>query len=295
MSKNPKDQKATASGRGGVASKAAGHSDVRHVRRPQAEIVRELRRLRASPLRIEDENELWTGTQEKPPPPDIPIATREQLDQLRLSRYRISQLLVRPAFEQAVTGCFVRVNVNTDEEMPDYRIGEILGLAELDFGYKVDEIPTNIALRLRYEDLILQHEINDISNLAFTKDEFELWRDNCVNQAIDPPTTGMVARKRVELYNAMQSEAKALALIRQNFTHAMRPPQRGGILERHGGIYPWRVQMPKPMIPEPPPLPPPSNPPIGLTYRPILTVIAEEGSEDMHDSDPISIPTDPEP
>ncbi|KAH8335159.1 hypothetical protein KR074_004100, partial [Drosophila pseudoananassae] len=227
-----------------------------HVRRPQAEIVRELRRLKASPLRIEDENELWTGVQEKAPPPDIPLVTLEQLEPLRLTRHRISQLLVRPAFDQAVTGCFVRVNVNTDEEKPEYRIAEVLGLTELDVGYKVGEIPTNKVLRLRYEDLIAYHEINHISNMAFTRDEFELWRDNCVNQAIDPPTTGMVARKKIELYNAMQSEAKAPALIRQNFTHAMRPPQRGGILERHGGVYPWKVQMPKYFIPKPPPPPP---------------------------------------
>ncbi|KAH8246443.1 hypothetical protein KR026_011846, partial [Drosophila bipectinata] len=217
-----------------VSPKSTGYG-----RRPQAEIVRELRRLKASPLRIEDENELWTGVQEKPPPPDIPLVSLEQLEALRLTRHRISQLLVRPAFEQAVTGCFVRVKVNSEEEKPEYRIGEVLGLTEMDFGYKVGEIPTNKVLRLRYEDLIAYHEITDISNMSFTEEEFELWRDNCVNQAIDPPTTGTVARKKIELYNAMQSEAKAPALVRQNFTHAMRPPQRGGILERHGGVYPW--------------------------------------------------------
>ncbi|KAH8280677.1 hypothetical protein KR018_002584, partial [Drosophila ironensis] len=214
----------------------------RRPRRPAAEIVRELRHLRASPLRIDDENELWAPGFERPPPPERPVATMEQLEPLRLTRYRISLLLVRPAFEQAVTGCFVRVNVNHEGEQPEYRIGEILGLAEMEYGYKVDEVPTNYTLRLRYEDLIVQHEINDVSNLAFTREEFQLWQDNCVNQAIDPPTSGMVTRKKIELYNAMQCEAKALALIRQNFQHPLRPPQKGGILERHGSAYPWRLK-----------------------------------------------------
>ncbi|XP_039499354.1 RNA polymerase-associated protein Rtf1 [Drosophila santomea] len=259
----------------------SGHRS-RHVRRPAAEIVRELRNLRSSPLRIDDENEAWAEGYEKPPTPDLPVTSRDQLEQLRLSRHRIGLLLIRPAFEQAVTGCFVRVNVNGQEELPDHRIAEVLGICELDFGYKVEQIPTNVALRLRYEDLVMQHEINDVSNLAFTQDEFELWRDNCVNQALSPPTTHMVTRKKVELYNALQSEAKPLSLIQRTFSFALRPPQKSGIMERHGAVYPWRLKHPLPFVPQPPIMPLPKNPPRGLTYRPKLETVAEE--EEPEDS-----------
>ncbi|KAH8287744.1 hypothetical protein KR054_012393, partial [Drosophila jambulina] len=211
-------------------------------RRPASEIVRELRRLRSTPLRIEDDNESWTaGSQEKVPEPDLPVTSLEQLEQLRLTRHRIGLLIVRPFFEQAVTGCFVRLNINGVMELPEHRIAEILGIVELDYGYKLDEIPTNVALKLRYDDLVMPHEINDISNMAFTRDEFELWRDNLVHQAIEAPTTSMVTRKKIELYNALQAEAKGLALIRQSFRLAIRPPDKGGILERHGVVYPWRL------------------------------------------------------
>ncbi|KAH8409171.1 hypothetical protein KR009_009814, partial [Drosophila setifemur] len=220
-------------------------------RRSTSEIVRELKLLRASPLRFEEDDDLWTGGQNKPPPPDYPLERREQLEKLRLSRYRISMLLVRPAFEQAVSGCYARVNINGEDELPKFRIAEILGLEELDFGYKVDEIPTNMALRLRYEDVVALHEINDVSNLEFTNREFEFWQDNCINQAIDPPTTGLVARKKIELYNAMQCEAKALTVIRQNFVHTLKPTQKRGILERHGRAYPWRLKIVAPQIPKP--------------------------------------------
>ncbi|KAH8303442.1 hypothetical protein KR059_011285, partial [Drosophila kikkawai] len=234
---------------------------VQRRRRPAAEIVRELRRLRSTPLRIEDDNESWTGNQEKVPPPDLPVTSLEQLEQIRLTRHRITMLIVRPFFEQAVTGCFVRVkptiipfnykekfkdflqqvNINSALEQPEHRIAEILGLLELDYGYKLDEIPTNVALSLRYDDLVVPHEINDVSNMAFTRNEFELWRDNLVHQAIQPPTSSLVTRKKIELYNALQAEAKGLALIRQSFRLTIRPPEKGGILERHGGVYPWQL------------------------------------------------------
>ncbi|XP_017030134.1 RNA polymerase-associated protein RTF1 homolog [Drosophila kikkawai] len=217
---------------------------VQRRRRPAAEIVRELRRLRSTPLRIEDDNESWTGNQEKVPPPDLPVTSLEQLEQIRLTRHRITMLIVRPFFEQAVTGCFVRVNINSALEQPEHRIAEILGLLELDYGYKLDEIPTNVALSLRYDDLVVPHEINDVSNMAFTRNEFELWRDNLVHQAIQPPTSSLVTRKKIELYNALQAEAKGLALVRQSFRLTIRPPEKGGILERHGGVYPWQLKQP---------------------------------------------------
>jgi len=224
----------------------------RHVRRPAAEIVRELRNLRASPLRIDDENESWVNGYEKPPTPDLPVTSRDQLELLRLSRHRIGLLLVRPAFEQAVTGCFVRVNVSGQGELPDHRIAEVLGICELDFGYKVEQIPTNVALRLRYDDLEMQHEINDVSNLNFTQEEFELWRDNCVNQAISPPTTHILTRKKVELYNALQLEAKPLSLIQRTFSFALRPQQKIGIMERHGVVYPWQLNHSLPFVSQSP-------------------------------------------
>ncbi|KAH8241645.1 hypothetical protein KR038_001974, partial [Drosophila bunnanda] len=217
-------------------------------RRPASEIIRELRRLRSTPLRVEDD-EAWTGNQEKVPPPDLPVTSLEQLEQLRLTRHKISLLIVRPFFEQAVTGCFVRININGAAEMPEHRIAEILEILELDYGYKLDEIPTNVALKLRYDDLVVPHEINDVSNMGFTQEEFQLWRDNLVHQAIKPPTTSMVTRKKIELYNALQAEAKGLALIRQSFRLAIRPPDKGGILERHGGVYPWRLKKPSSSLP----------------------------------------------
>ncbi|XP_034486914.1 RNA polymerase-associated protein Rtf1 [Drosophila innubila] len=221
-------------------------------RRPKSEILRELRRLRAGPLRLDDEEELVA------PAPAKPVRTLDEFDALRLTRHRIKQLLRSTSFEQAVRNCFVRLNISALNVPPEYRIAEILGVEELPVGYYVDKTPTNIVLHLRYDDLVEKHELNDLSNMAFTREEFELWRDNCVCQAIEWPTTELVARKKIELYNALNSEGKLTTVLQQNglvsLAMPMRPAPRAGLLERFGGVYPWKLQ--RPATPSPSPTPP---------------------------------------
>ncbi|XP_034106491.1 RNA polymerase-associated protein RTF1 homolog [Drosophila albomicans] len=222
--------------------------------RPKSEILRELRRLRATPISLDDEEKekerekkaQQTGINVKP------LRTLEQLDALRLTRHRIKQLLGCSSFDQVVSNCFVRLNVSAPNAPPEYRIAEIVLVEQLPEGYYVDKLATNIALHLRYEDLVQRHELNDISNMAFTSEEFELWRDNCICQAIEWPTTELVARKKIELYNALNSEGNKLPtmMLHKNglltTVMPMRPMPRGGLLERFGGKYPWKLQRPSP-------------------------------------------------
>ncbi|KAH8386464.1 hypothetical protein KR093_000764, partial [Drosophila rubida] len=234
--------------------------------RPKAEILRELRRLRATSVRADDDDpdELQL-TLSLPAAPAKPVRTLEQLDALRLTRHRIKQLLGCSGFDQVLSNCFVRLNVNAGGVPPEYRIAEIVLVDELAEGYYVDKLATNVVLHLRYEDVVQKHELNDISNMAFTREEFELWRDNCICQAIEWPTTELVARKKIDLYNALNSEGKAPSppsqqsgLLAAN-SMPMRPVPRGGLLERFGGTYPWKLQRPltvAPVVPVPLPLEP---------------------------------------
>ncbi|KAM8721542.1 hypothetical protein ACLKA7_007424 [Drosophila subpalustris] len=232
----------------------SGHPEPRDTRsRPKSEILRELKRLRSAPVRPDDDEEEALAA----PTPAQPVRTLEEIDALRLTRHRIKQLLRCTNFEQAVRSCFVRLNISAPNAPPEYRIAEIMGAEELPEGYYVDKTATNIALHLRYEDLVQNHELNDLSNMAFTREEFEFWRDNCICQAIEWPTTELVARKKIELYNALNSEGKLTSVLQQNdllpLTMPMRPAPRGGLLERYGGVYPWKLQRPPtPPAPEDP-------------------------------------------
>lgn len=216
------------------------------VRRPKSEILRELRRLRAVSERPADYDEEEEET--VAPPLVKSVRTLEQLDSLRLTRHRIIQLLRSNTFDQAVCHCFVRLNINAFNVPPEYRIAEILGVEKLPEGYYVDKTPTNIVLHLRYEDLIEKHELNDISNMAFTREEFQFWCDNCICQAFEWPTTELIARKKIELYNALNSEGQLISILQQKchvpIPMPMRPTPRGGLLERIGGVYPWKLQRP---------------------------------------------------
>ncbi|BFG00766.1 RNA polymerase-associated protein Rtf1 [Drosophila madeirensis] len=219
-------------------------------RRQIANMKRELRSLKPLTLRVGDERD---EQPQKPSLVDRPVKRLDQLEPVRLTRHRLIQLLLRPAHEQSVLGCFVRVRTSVQGEPPIYHVAEIMDIKQVVLGYLVDELPTNIGLRLRYQGTVTTHELNDISNVSCTQPEFQLWYDWCVNQAIRPPTLGLVASKRMELHHALQSEAKAVALIKQGFTLIMRPVPRGGILERHGAKYPWRLQRPPQVEAQPEP------------------------------------------
>lgn len=212
--------------------------------RPQSEILHELRRLSMVPTTVDDdERDTQAGTVS-----NEPVRSLKDLNALRLTRYRIVQLLQCSNFEATIRDCFVRLNVNADSPIPDYRIAEIMSVERLSQGYYVGTTPTNIALHLRFEDLLERHELNDISNIAFTQEEFDLWYDNCICQAIDFPTTELIARKKLEIYNALNSGIK----VSYDISFPMRPPPRGSLLDRVGGVYPWKLQRPAvPQLPVP--------------------------------------------
>ncbi|ALC48198.1 CG12498 [Drosophila busckii] len=225
------------------------------LRRPKSEIVRELRRLRSTPIRLDDEEPAATTLLAPAAAAAAarPLRSLEQLQALHLTRHRLEQLLGSSAFEQTALNCFVRLNINPGDVPAEHRIAEIVGIVHLPEGYYVGKLPTNIALQLRYEDVVLQHEFNVISNMAFTPDEFAYWRDNCVCQAIELPTTELLARKKLELYNALNGELRAASILLKTNSRIptalpMRPVPRVSLLERFGGVYPWKLQRPPPIV-----------------------------------------------
>lgn len=211
--------------------------------RPQSEILKELRRLSTLTTSVDDEEREKQVSSE-------PVRTLKDLDALRLTRYRIVQLLQCYNFEAIIRDCFVRLNVNADSPIPDYRIAEIMSVERLSQGYYVGTTPTNIALHLRFEDLLERHELNDISNIAFTQEEFDLWHDNCICQAIDFPTSDLIARKKLEIYNALNTDIKVSSMQTDILTLPMRPKPRGSLLDRFGGVYPWKLQRPAELLPK---------------------------------------------
>ncbi|TDG39494.1 hypothetical protein AWZ03_014084 [Drosophila navojoa] len=218
--------------------------------RPKSEILWELQRMRSMPVRVDDDIgevnvvvDVMGG-----PKATMPARTLVQLDALRLTRHRLEQLLRCNNFEATVRNCFVRLNVTPMTVPAEYRIAEIMGISELAEGYYVGKTPTNIVLHLRYEDLVEKHELNDVSNMAFTTEEFDFWHDNCICQGYEWPTLELISLKKIEIYNALNSESKFSSMLKQSgllpVPIPMRPEPKGGLLERSGRVYPWKLQRP---------------------------------------------------
>lgn len=62
-----------------------------------------------------------------------PLAEMHDIEHIRVGRSRFAECCFFPGFEEAITGCFVRVCVGTDRDgRPLYRMALIKGLASLD-------------------------------------------------------------------------------------------------------------------------------------------------------------------
>lgn len=52
----------------------------------------------------------------------IELNTCEQLNKLRLSRYKMERFVHLPFFDRVVTGCFVRIGIGNNNGRPVYRV-----------------------------------------------------------------------------------------------------------------------------------------------------------------------------
>ncbi|KAM0282261.1 hypothetical protein ACHAQH_003125 [Verticillium albo-atrum] len=65
------------------------------------------------------------------PPRELPPATIRDFERIRVGRSRFAQYCFNPGFEDAITGCYVRVSLGPDPKtgQDDYRLAKIKGIA----------------------------------------------------------------------------------------------------------------------------------------------------------------------
>jgi RNA polymerase-associated protein RTF1 len=81
----------------------------------------------------------------------VHISTLDQMNQLRLSRFKLEKFINLPIFEKTVTGCFVRINIgNNANQKIVYRVAEIVGVVETSKVYSFASGRTNKGLRLKH-------------------------------------------------------------------------------------------------------------------------------------------------
>ena len=118
------------------------------------------------------------------------IESKEDLEKIRLSRYKVDKFVHLPIFKRTVVGCYVRIGIgqNTERNIPVYRIAEVTDVCETAKVYNVMNTRTNIGLKLRHGKHERVFRAQFISNSPFTESEFTKWRATCETEHVELPT-----------------------------------------------------------------------------------------------------------
>ncbi|XP_017462738.1 PREDICTED: RNA polymerase-associated protein Rtf1 [Rhagoletis zephyria] len=136
------------------------------------------------------------------------ISTREELNKLRLSRFKMERFINLPMFERTVMNCFVRISIGNNGQKPVYRVAEIVGVVETAKIYSLGKTRTNRGLRLKHGTQERVFRLEFISNQEFTESEYAKWREICAQQNVPMPTVDTIERKQGDIKEALNYEFK---------------------------------------------------------------------------------------
>ncbi|XP_050357987.1 RNA polymerase-associated protein Rtf1-like [Nymphalis io] len=134
--------------------------------------------------------------------------TRDQINKLRLSRFKLERLVHLPFFSRVVQGCFVRIGIGNNNGNPVYRVAEIIDVYETAKVYNLGNTRTNKGFKLRHgtQDRVFRLEF--VSNQEFTDNEFQKWHRAIKEANKKPPTMDFVRNKISEVKDALMYEFK---------------------------------------------------------------------------------------
>lgn len=71
------------------------------------------------------------------------MPTRAELNQIRLSRHKLERFVHLPFFDRIAKGCFVKIGIGQHNNMPVYRVADIIGVYETAKIYNLGNTRTN--------------------------------------------------------------------------------------------------------------------------------------------------------
>ncbi|XP_073845461.1 RNA polymerase-associated protein Rtf1 [Musca autumnalis] len=136
------------------------------------------------------------------------VTTREELNKIRLSRFKMERFINLPIFEQTVMNCFVRISIGNNGQKAVYRVAEIVGVVETAKIYNLGKTRTNKGLRLKHGTQERVFRLEFISNQEFTESEFTKWREICSLQNVQMPSLSSIEQKLADIKVALNYEFK---------------------------------------------------------------------------------------
>lgn len=132
------------------------------------------------------------------------VETQEDLEPIRLSRFKMERFVHLPIFKRLVTGCFVRIGIGQNPEGKSvYRCTEIVDVVETSKVYQMGKQRTNSGLKLKFGKQERVFRLEFISNSALMPSEFEKWKYTCQDLEMPMPTKDFVQAKADEIKKAI--------------------------------------------------------------------------------------------
>uniref|UniRef100_A0A2S2NGJ5 RNA polymerase-associated protein Rtf1 n=1 Tax=Schizaphis graminum TaxID=13262 RepID=A0A2S2NGJ5_SCHGA len=136
------------------------------------------------------------------------ITKRDELNKIRLSRFKMEKFVHLPTFEKTVIGCFVRIGIGNYNGIPVYRVAEICNVCETAKVYQLGSTRTNKGLRLKHGTNEKVFRLEFISNQEFTESEFVKWKELCHMNRIPLPTLAELEMKVRDVKAALAYQFK---------------------------------------------------------------------------------------
>ena len=88
----------------------------------------------------------------------------EDLEPIRLSRFKLERFVHLPHFKRLVTGCFVRIGIGLNQGRHIYRLAEIAEVMETAKVYQLGKVRTNLGFKLRHGKDVRMYRLEFVSN-----------------------------------------------------------------------------------------------------------------------------------
>lgn len=131
----------------------------------------------------------------------------DDLNRIRLSRFKLERWLYLPFFLRIIKGCFVRVGVAVPPgQRSQYKIYEIDGLDTQQKPYELGSTKTNkvLLLKLPGDEKGRKFRFEFVSNQACTEAEFQHWKLRMEQHQVEFPTHQDIENKEKDIKEAME-------------------------------------------------------------------------------------------
>ncbi|CAG9818472.1 unnamed protein product [Phaedon cochleariae] len=134
------------------------------------------------------------------------LPSRHDLNTIRLSRHKLERFVHMPFFDRIAKGCYVKVGIGQHNNMPVYRVAEVVGVYETAKIYNLGSTKTNKGLKVRHGTQERVFRLEFISNQEFIENEYQKWIEASAAAGNDLPTKGKVEQKQADIKEAISYE-----------------------------------------------------------------------------------------